>query len=332
MFCKNCGRQIPDDAAFCPECGSKRSGGDAYGDRRSSASIKDLPSYAKEKDMNRSDLVVDTNREKFSLSGDSGKKKFSLAGQNKFSLSGFGQKKFSLQDKSGDDNGDGIVRLRTGREPDAPPAEPTGFVNPLKNSGKTVFKSDPVMDGANASVKPAYPGPAAPEPPPSPAAPEPENATVDQENETVDQENETEFNRPVQDAAANASAGGIPGEAPEEPTGFVNPLKGSDQIIHWGSDGDRNTKVGDIGEINSHMGFAIVMTILGGCDCISLVLGIIAIVFASKVSAHVQNGNYEEAKKCSDTALTLCWISLGLKIFFFILSTILPIIAELFTK
>lgn len=22
MFCKNCGKQIPDDAAFCPNCGA----------------------------------------------------------------------------------------------------------------------------------------------------------------------------------------------------------------------------------------------------------------------------------------------------------------------
>lgn len=29
MFCENCGKQIPDDAAFCTHCGAKQSGGSA---------------------------------------------------------------------------------------------------------------------------------------------------------------------------------------------------------------------------------------------------------------------------------------------------------------
>ena len=58
----------------------------------------------------------------------------------KFSLSGAGQKKFSL---SGTDKDDGIVRISANREPAAPPKNPTGFVNPLKDSGKTVFRDEP---------------------------------------------------------------------------------------------------------------------------------------------------------------------------------------------
>ena len=54
MFCKNCGRQIPDNAAFCPACGTKRSGGDTFGEEKSGRDIKNLPSYAKENDLNRS--------------------------------------------------------------------------------------------------------------------------------------------------------------------------------------------------------------------------------------------------------------------------------------
>lgn len=29
MFCENCGKQIPDDAAFCTHCGAKQLGGSA---------------------------------------------------------------------------------------------------------------------------------------------------------------------------------------------------------------------------------------------------------------------------------------------------------------
>ena len=134
MFCKNCGRQLPDDADFCPGCGTKRSGGnESYGEGRSGADMKNLPDYAKEDERSRSGFAVDSDRKKFSLSGDPGRQKFSLSGQNKFSLS----------DKSRKDDGGGIVRISAGKKPDAPPKEPTGFVNPLKNSGGTVFRSDP---------------------------------------------------------------------------------------------------------------------------------------------------------------------------------------------
>ena len=170
MFCKNCGRQIPDEAAFCPACGTKRSGGDIYGDERSGRDIKDLPNYAKENDLNRSGSVVDTKRDKFILS-DSGQKKFSLSdsGQNKFSLSGSGQKKFSL---SGKDDG-GIVRISANREPPAPPKNPTGFVNPLKGSGRTVFHDEPETNTA------AQPAAAAPQPSAAPEKSAPQAEPVE---------------------------------------------------------------------------------------------------------------------------------------------------------
>ena len=315
MFCKNCGRQIPDNADFCPGCGTKWSGGsESYGEGRSGADMKNLPDYSKENGRNRSGFAVDSDRKKFSLSGDSDRQKFSLSGQNKFSLS----------DKSRKDDGGGIVRLSAGKKPDTPPKEPTGFVNPLKNSGGTVFQNDSARnepDGKTsadaARQKPeTAPGPEnTVRPVASPATPPvaPASPNVPPPGNPGQEKTEAEFVNPVQNASPDNPHDG-PGGGEAEPTGFVNPLKGSDQNIHWGSDGDRNTKTGDFGEIPTHMGFAILMTVLGGCDCISLILGIIAIVFASKVSAHAQNGNYTEAKRCSDTALTLCWISLGIKI------------------
>ena len=342
MFCKNCGRQLPDNADFCPGCGTKRSGGgEAYGDGRSDSDMKNLPDYSKGNERNRSGFAVDSDRKKFSLSGAPDRKKFSLSEKTerqKFSLSG--QNKFSLSDKSRKDDGGGIVRLSAGKKPDAQLKEPTGFVNPLKNSGGTVFRNDPARteaDGKTSAEAARQKPETAPEPDnpvrpaasPAPAMPTqpvpPASQNVPPPGNSGQEKSGTEFSRPAQNASP-VNPPGTPDGGEADPTGFVNPLKGSDQNIHWGSDGDRNTKTGDFGEIPSHMGFAIVMTVFGGCDCISLILGIIAIVFASKVSDHVRDGNYEEAKRCSNTALILCWISLGIKILLLVSGGIAEII------
>ena len=305
MFCKNCGRQIPDEAAFCPACGTKRSGSDIYGGERSGRDIKDLPNYAKENDLYRSGSTVDSARKKFSLS-DSGQKKFSLSdqGQKKFSLSDkdSGQKKFSLSDK---DDG-GIVRISANREPAAPPKEPTGFVNPLKDSGKTVFHDAPAGNAADKSMS-ANPAASAPE------LSEPQVERVDAVViDTPDDGTES-----------------VSGESGEN-TGFVNPLKNSGQDIRWGSDGDRNeTKndgfSGDPSEIDSHMGFAIFCTL-----CCCLPTGIAAIVFASQVSKHIENGDYEAAKKSADNAQLFCWISVGIGLFCNVGSSIFSTLSEAF--
>ena len=300
MFCKNCGRQIPDGAAFCPACGTKRSGGDTFGDERSGRDIKDLPSYAKENELNRSGNVIDSDRVKFSLS-DSGQKKFSLSdsGQKKFSLSGSGQKKFSLSDK-GKDSGDSIVRITSNRKSAPPPHEPTGFVNPIKDSGKTVFHDEPAANTEKAEPEqPASPGQEVHIAPEQPAG-----------NANATQSAVNDFHNTSASVGENTDAG------PEEQrTGFVNPLKGSDRNIQWGSDGDRNeTKnaefVGDPGEIESHLGFA-VFTLLCCCQPTS----ILAILFAVLVSQEVKKGNYEQAQKYSNLAKLFCWISIGLSIF-----------------
>ena len=278
MFCKNCGRQIPDDAAFCPACGSKRSGGESYGDERSGRDIKNLPNYAKENDLNRSGSAVDTDRDKFSLSGGSDQKKFSLSGK---------------------DDG-GIVRISASREPAAPSAAPTGFVNPLKDSGKTVFHDEPEVKKEDGSAA-------------APAQPAAQAPASEQRAEPVE---------------AVVEDGPVPPESGEG-TGFVNPLKGSGQEIHWGSDGDRNeTKesgfAGDPADIDSHMGFAIFSTL-----CCCLPTGIVAIVFASQVSKHIQNGDYEAAKKSADNAQMFCWISIAIGLLCNVGSSIFSALSEI---
>ncbi len=331
MFCKNCGRQIPDDAASCPACGSKRSGGDhLYDEEKSRRDIRNLPDYAKEKDLNRSGYAIDSDRKEFSLSGDSGQKKFSLSdsGQKKFSLSDSGKKKFSLSDRN-KEVGDSIVRTSVNRPPapsappmpsvpppapsvpppapsappmpsvpppvpsvppmpSVPPLKPVGFVNPLKNSGKTVFHDEPMEKTEDAALE------------------QPESA------------NPAATEQPAAQSAVNdfysGTAGGNTNETSGGETGFVNPLKESGQEIHWGSDGDRNEAknaevVGDPAEIDSHMGFAIFSTL-----CCCMPVGIVAIIFASMVSREVQVGNYEQAQKYSNLAKTFCWISIILGI------------------
>ena len=303
MFCKNCGRQIPDEAAFCPACGTKRSGGDTLGGERSGRDIRNLPSYAKENDLNRSGHAVDSDRKTFSLS-DSGQKKFSLSNdpnRNKFSLSDSGQKKFSLSDKT-KDPGDSIVRISASRDPAPPPSRPTGFVNPLKDSGKTVFHDDAAARATDAVRE--QPAAAAPEEDAARKQPAPQPAVEVH----------------VQDA-------GTADEGTGEETGFVNPLKESGQEIRWGSDGDRNetkkAEVIDPAEIDSHMGLAIFSTL-----CCCLPVGIVAIVFASQVSKHLQDGDYEAAKKSADNAQLFCWISVGLGLLCNIGSSIFSAVSE----
>ena len=297
MFCKNCGRQIPDDAASCPTCGSKRPGG-MSGSEDSGRDIKNLPSYAKEKDLDRSGNAIDTNRQKFSLS-DSSQKKFSLSGsgQKKFSLSDGGQKKFSLTDK-GKDSGDGIVRVRVNDEPDAQRKEPTGFVNPLKDSGKTVFRDAPAGNTPDGRISNETQSTASAAPKVDPA---PQQAAVQEEPDVSIHDDST--------------GGSTSGEGSGGETGFVNPLKDSGQDIRWGSDGDRNEKVnaevvGDAAEINSHMGFAI-FTLLCCCQPTS----ILAIIFAGMVTQEVKKGNFEQAQKYSNLANIFCWVSIGLSFF-----------------
>ena len=298
MFCKNCGRQLPDNAEMCPACGTKPSGGAASGSERSGRDIKNLPEYAKEKDLDRSGSAIDTTRQKFSLS-DSGQKKFTLSdsGQKKFSLSDSGQKKFTLSGKDRD-SGDDIVRVNVNSGQDAPRKEPTGFVNPLRNTGKTVFRDAPAGNTPdnNTSAQAQSAASAAPK-----ADPAPRQTDIQADPEIY-----------VHDNSAGGSASG--GETGEK-TGFVNPLKDSGQNIRWGSDGDRSEMknaevVGDPAEIDSHMGFAI-FTLICCCQPTS----ILAIIFAALTAQEVKKGNYEQARKYSNYANIFCWASIILSFF-----------------
>ena len=304
MFCKNCGRQLPDAAAICPVCGAKRSDGETYADGRSSADIRNLPSYAKE--IDRSGHAVDSDRKKFSLS-DPDRKKFSLSDseRKRFSLSDSGRDKFSLSDKSRKDDGGGIVRLTGGREkaaqpketaaqpkePAAQPKEQTGFVNPLKDSGGTVFRfGDTSGTDVSESVKNA------------PAASPAKNTPAADPASSVEPE-QTSPREP--DAVL---------EGNESPGGFVNPLKDAGLDIQWGNDGDRNQGTDDSGKINSHLRFATWMVILS-CTCcnpVTLILGIIAVVFAFQVAVSGRNGDLAIALQKAMVVRTLCWITFGL--------------------
>jgi len=285
MFCKNCGRQLSDDAAFCPGCGTKRSSGsDSYGQGRSNSDMKNLPSYTKENDLHKSGTAIDSDRKKFSLTGD-GHKSFSLA-------DGGGRKPFTLS-----------------KQPDAAAERDDGFVRSRQTPAQTPVSQVPPPPPM-PTVKPA---PAMAKPAPIPAAPKP--ATVPQANNGPEPEQPAPQSLRVTVLDDNAGktqadSGSRPDEG--EPTGFVNPLKKNGQEIHWGSDGDRNaqnSRPDDINpaDINAHMGFAIFCTL-----CCCLPTGIAAIVFASQVSKHIKDGNYEQAKKSADTAQILCWVSIGL--------------------
>ena len=325
MFCKNCGRQIPDNAAFCPGCGEKRSDGDTFADERSGVNIRNLPSYAKE--IDRSGHAIDSDRKKFSLS-DPERRKFSLSdsGRDKFSLSDSGRDKFSLSDKSRKGDDGGIVRLTSSREPAvqkkepatpqkepetphgepavqkrepaapqkepvAPQRPPAGFVNPLKDSRETVFRSGGAPDTTGA-------GPA-----------KDKTATSAQDTTAGDPESAVQ---PEQTPPRVPETGF---EENDVPAGFVNPLKDAGLDIHLGSDGDRNQPAEDVGEINSpHLKFAVWMVILS-CTCcnpITLILGIIAIVFALQVGTCSRSGNLGIAFQKAAVARVLCWITFGL--------------------
>ena len=67
-------------------------------------------------------------------------------------------------------------------------------------------------------------------------------------------------------------------------------------------------------KIESYLNYAIIITVLAVFNCgsvINLALGIIAIVYASKVDQHLLSGNRKEAEACAQTARTLCFIATG---------------------
>ena len=66
--------------------------------------------------------------------------------------------------------------------------------------------------------------------------------------------------------------------------------------------------------IDSGMNYAIIITVLAVFNCgsiINLALGIVAIVFASKVDQYLLSGNRKQAEECAHTAKTLCMVAAG---------------------
>lgn len=64
-------------------------------------------------------------------------------------------------------------------------------------------------------------------------------------------------------------------------------------------------------EFTSYLGFAVVMAVLGCLCCtpLTLVSGIVAVLFASQASGYAANGNCTMAVRKARTARIFCWIA-----------------------
>lgn len=69
------------------------------------------------------------------------------------------------------------------------------------------------------------------------------------------------------------------------------------------------------GPVPNHLAWAIVSTVLGFCFCCpSLITGIVAIVFSSKVNGLLNQGDLEGARRASNNAKIWCWVTTALAI------------------
>ncbi|MBB4127683.1 hypothetical protein GGR77_003005 [Xanthomonas translucens] len=69
------------------------------------------------------------------------------------------------------------------------------------------------------------------------------------------------------------------------------------------------------GAIPNHLAWAIIATVLGFCLCCpSIIPGIVAIVFSSKVNGLLNQGDLEGARRASNSAKTWCWVTTALAI------------------
>ncbi|MEP6907558.1 MAG: CD225/dispanin family protein [Pseudoxanthomonas sp.] len=67
-----------------------------------------------------------------------------------------------------------------------------------------------------------------------------------------------------------------------------------------------------MGSVPNHLAWAIVATIFSLCLCCGipgLITGIIAIVFAAQVNGKLNAGDIEGARRASNTAKILCWVT-----------------------
>ena len=69
------------------------------------------------------------------------------------------------------------------------------------------------------------------------------------------------------------------------------------------------------GSIPNHLAWSIIATVLATCLCCPLgLVGIVAIVFASKVNTLLNQGDIAGAQRASANAKTWCWVATALAI------------------
>ncbi|MBD9370217.1 CD225/dispanin family protein [Xanthomonas sp. XNM01] len=67
--------------------------------------------------------------------------------------------------------------------------------------------------------------------------------------------------------------------------------------------------------IPNHLAWAIISTVLATCLCCPLgLVGIVAIVFSSKVNSLMNQGDFDGARRASANAKTWCWVATALAI------------------
>lgn len=67
--------------------------------------------------------------------------------------------------------------------------------------------------------------------------------------------------------------------------------------------------------VPNHLAWSIIATVLATCLCCPLgLVGIVAIVFSSKVNTLLGQGDIEGAQRASATAKTWCWVATALAI------------------
>ena len=73
--------------------------------------------------------------------------------------------------------------------------------------------------------------------------------------------------------------------------------------------------VNPAGSIPNHLAWSIIATVLATCLCCPLgLVGIVAIVFSSKVNNLLSQGDIEGARRASNNAKTWCWVATALAI------------------
>lgn len=78
------------------------------------------------------------------------------------------------------------------------------------------------------------------------------------------------------------------------------------------------------GHVPNHLAWSIIATVIGFCLCCpSLITGIVAIVFSSKVNSLLNQGDLEGARRASSNAKTWCWVTTALAIVGLIINIVL---------